>query len=359
VRVAYILPSLQNRGPVIFTRILIAGLLHQPALEMEVFYVRKRKGIIDFPVKCSRLTIFNVWKLFHFDLVHSTGFLPDFILALLPIAKTRKITSLHGFISDDMTYTYPGWKATIIIRLWFLALRFIPSLIYSSSFMAAHYRSHIGRRNDVIIHYGIPLPTAPSIEQLDQLVFDQYKARALKIIGAVCLVIKRKGLDQLVRALVQLTDCAVVIVGEGAESIHLLDLAKSLGVADRFTILGFRDNSSRYNRHFDLFAMVSRSEGYCLAMLEAMGCGSPVVCSRLPIYADLISEKDLGFFELENSESLVGAIKKITSNPAHYRTASKRLYKESFMLDAMASKHSAYYCSLMPGRTGMTKGRCE
>lgn len=161
------------------------------------------------------------------------------------------------------------------------------------------------------------------------------------------MVIKRKGLDQLVRALVQLTDCAVVVVGEGGEAMHLVGLANSLGVADRFTILGFRDNSSRYNCHFDLFAMVSRSEGYCLAMLEAMGCGLPLVCSRLPIYADSIPEEDLGFFELENTQSLVLAIKKVTASPASYVTSSKRLYKESFMLGVMASKHIAYYRSLM------------
>lgn len=346
MRIAYILPALQNRGPVIFTRMLVAGLLHQPELEMEVFYLRKRKGIIDFPVKCSQLTIGNFYRLFHFDFVHATGFLPDCVLALLPIPRSRKITSLHGFISDDMTYTYPKWKAHIIIRLWVLALHFISNFVYSSTFMATHYRSLIGTRNDAIISYGIPLPAVSSIELPDQLVFDQYRARSLKIIGAVCLVIKRKGLDQLVRALVTLTDCAVVIVGEGPESALLLDSANRLGVADRFTILGFRDHSSRYNSHFDLFAMVSRSEGYCLAMLEAMGCGLPVVCSRLPIYADLISEKDCGFFDLDSIQSLVLAIKKITSDPANYIVTSKRLYKEHFMLSGMVSKHVAYYRSL-------------
>lgn len=166
MRVAYILPALQNRGPVIFTRILIAGLLDYPELAMEVFYLRQGEGI-DFPVKCSQLTIGNVYKLFHFDLVHSTMFLPDVILALLPMSKKRKLTSLHGFISADMTYTYPKWEAKIIIRLWLLALRFFPNLIYSSTCMAAHYRSLIGARNDKIINYGISRPSAMSIELPD------------------------------------------------------------------------------------------------------------------------------------------------------------------------------------------------
>jgi glycosyltransferase involved in cell wall biosynthesis len=151
---------------------------------------------------------------------------------------------------------------------------------------------------------------------------------------------------------VHLTDCALVVVGEGTQAVHLRELAERLGVSDRFTILGFRDNSSRYNRHFDLFAMVSRSEGYCLAMLEAMACELPVVCTRLPIYADLIPEDACGFFDLDDIPSLVLAVKKVLADVPAYQAASTRLYKESFMLSAMASKHVAYYRSLMKCATG-------
>jgi glycosyltransferase involved in cell wall biosynthesis len=272
--------------------------------------------------------------------------LPDLILAILPIPRSRKVASLHNIIKEDMAYLYSKGMAKVITDTWMWALSRFVNIIYSSNYMASYYQNYLGPRHDVIIDYGIPDPIAGIIDSRDQQVFDSYKARSLTVIGAVCLVIKRKGLDQLVQALVSLPNYAVVVVGDGPEAGALRDLAIKLGVGDRFSILGFRANSSRFNRHFDIFAMVSRSEGFCLAMLEGMSCGIPVVCSRLPIYKDSISEEDVSFFDTEDISSLVDSIRKVSRATERYARASLSLYQNRFTIRSMADKHIEYYRSL-------------
>lgn len=346
MKIAFILPSLENRGPIIFTQYLIGGLIKDPAVDVEIFYIRNRVEV-SFPVRTHHLTFGNYLRLFEFDLIHSTMFLPDMITAMLPVPRLRKIVSLHNFIKEDMGFLYSPRKAALIIRLWYWALGFFGGTIYSSDFMARHYESNKKSSNYKVIHYGIRQPTQTNITPDDLELFDHLRSQSLTLIGAVCLVIKRKGLDQLVRALVELPDCAVVVIGDGPEAEALRALSKDLGVSDRFFILGFRQDSAKYNFLFDAFAMVSRSEGFCLAMLEAFGCGTPVICSRLPIYADIISENEVAYFDVDSNGSLVAAINLVKSRLNYYQACSDKIFQNQFRISEMSNKHVDYYKELL------------
>jgi glycosyltransferase involved in cell wall biosynthesis len=354
VRIAFIVPSLADRGPIIFTKNLVEGLIGSPSIEMEIFYVRNKIGAV-FPVPCTRLTPRTLVRLLKCDVLHSTGFLPDLLVSLLPARRSRKVSSLHNIIEEDMGFTYSRFRARLETSAWLWALGRVGERIYSSPYMAKYYRQRLAPGTDVIIDYGVPATVAGGIDEQDEGTFVELKRRSLKIIGAVCLVIRRKGLDQLVRALRELADCAVVVVGDGPEAEPLRALASELGVADRFRILGFRRGSTRYNRRFDLFAMVSRSEGFCMAMLEAMGSRLPIVCSRLPLYAGLVPEEDVAFFDLNDVDGLVAAIRRLLASEEAYAAASKRLFHERFTIEAMSAKHAAFYqkvCAPPQGSVG-------
>lgn len=57
--------------------------------------------------------------------------------------------------------------------------------------------------------------------------------KGLFVVGTYCNIIKRKGLDQLLKLAKANAKVAIVIIGNGPEKETLIKLAKELGVIDR------------------------------------------------------------------------------------------------------------------------------
>jgi glycosyltransferase involved in cell wall biosynthesis len=130
-----------------------------------------------------------------------------------------------------------------------------------------------------------------------------------KVVGVVAELTKRKGIDQVINALVQLPDCALVIVGDGKEKEKLIQLAIDNKVFDRVLFLGYKLNGASYIYQFDIFVMPSRSEGFGLSLIEAIACKKGVICSSIISFKGLFTKEEVTFFELENINSLVSALK--------------------------------------------------
>jgi glycosyltransferase involved in cell wall biosynthesis len=98
------------------------------------------------------------------------------------------------------------------------------------------------------------------------------------MIGAVARLDGQKRLDRLLRALSVLppeTRCA--LAGDGPERATLEALASALGVSDRVSFLGHREDAGTVYAALDLMVVSSDREGMSNAMLEAMAAGVAVV----------------------------------------------------------------------------------
>lgn len=69
----------------------------------------------------------------------------------------------------------------------------------------------------------------------------------------------------------------LVILGQGPDRDSLLELAKRLGIEDRFDLPGFDVNPFRYMARASVFVLSSRYEGFPNVLAQAMACGTPVV----------------------------------------------------------------------------------
>jgi len=94
-----------------------------------------------------------------------------------------------------------------------------------------------------------------------------------------------KGVDVLIAAFARIAAevprVRLVIVGEGSTREALTAQVEDAGLTDRVTFTGFLDRDGLRNayRAADLFVMPSRSEGFPIALLEAMSTGLPFVAS--------------------------------------------------------------------------------
>jgi phosphatidylinositol alpha-1,6-mannosyltransferase len=92
-----------------------------------------------------------------------------------------------------------------------------------------------------------------------------------------------KGHDRVIAALPQLLaaghDIVYVVVGEGDDRARLQDFAAKRGLAERVRFVGAigEDVLVDAYRMADLFVMPSSGEGFGIAFLEAMACGTPAL----------------------------------------------------------------------------------
>lgn len=102
------------------------------------------------------------------------------------------------------------------------------------------------------------------------------------LLGAVGGLERRKGFDLLIDAMPALDGRVhAVLVGGGtdAERTRLQAQARERGVADRVHFLGRRPDGPAVIAACDAFVLPSRSEGFSVAMLEAMAAGRPTVAA--------------------------------------------------------------------------------
>ena len=105
------------------------------------------------------------------------------------------------------------------------------------------------------------------------------------------------------------------ICGTGTESDRLKQLVRELGLEDRITFLGYRNDIEKWLNIADVFVFPSFREGLSVSLMEAMASELPVICSRIRGNIDLIDEENGGYFFNPNDEKdLADKILSMTEN---------------------------------------------
>ncbi|MEX0650126.1 MAG: glycosyltransferase family 4 protein [Candidatus Andersenbacteria bacterium] len=115
-------------------------------------------------------------------------------------------------------------------------------------------------------------------------------------------LIPRKGFQRVVQALPRIREIAklpfeVEVVGTGSHQLILDKLAEQLAVSDLIKYVGLvpYDQLERSYQYADIFVLTSLSEGMPSVILEAMGCGLPVIASDVGGNNEIVKEGENGF----------------------------------------------------------------
>lgn len=169
------------------------------------------------------------------------------------------------------------------------------------------------------------------------------------------LISEAKGIFTLISAISSmpagLPSYRVQIAGRGNESE--LNLAiRSFDVADRVKYIGWVSGSDKDSilRETDIFVLPSRSEGFSVALLEAMAYGHAIVSTTIPGVVDAVRNDVEGI--LVNPDDL-SALKEALSRLIRHKCERTRLgeaarnrFLEEFTIDRMSVELCAIYKSI-------------
>ncbi len=177
-------------------------------------------------------------------------------------------------------------------------------------------------------------------------------ALALGFIGRFDAV---KRLYLLIEAMVSLTAAErpgqrpwhLTLVGYGPEQGGLEHMAKRLGVRERVHFPGPSTMPHRWYKSFDFFVFPSISEGFGLALVEAMAAGVPIVACDSPATREILNFGRLGeVVDCQQKIRLADVLQGLSVNSQRVRARAAlaaATVQQRYSVGAMVAEHSRIF----------------
>jgi len=128
---------------------------------------------------------------------------------------------------------------------------------------------------------------------------------------------KNKNHETIIKAIANIKEPKIyyIICGEGPLEKYLNRLIKKLNLENKVIMLGYRSDVIEFLKISDIFIHPSFREGLPVALMEAMACGLPIICSNIRGNCDLITHENGGLLANPyDVNSFVFCIKKLLIN---------------------------------------------
>jgi len=150
-----------------------------------------------------------------------------------------------------------------------------------------------------------------------------------------------------VRALAQLPDAQLLLVGKGPDEPQLRALAGELGVAERVHFLGLLDHDllPLVLSAADAMVLPSASEGLANAWVEALACGTPLVICDVGGARELVRGPAAGALVARDGDAVAEGVRVILRDPPAPRDTAQMVERFGWAENARAL--AAHYDRLL------------
>lgn len=171
------------------------------------------------------------------------------------------------------------------------------------------------------------------------------------VIGMVGRISKQKSPDIFIKAALkikqQVPNAFFVIVGDGEERNYIEDLIKEVGLQESVLITGWVKNSYEYIKSFDVAMLLSRWEGFGLAIVEYMICEVPVIATDVDAIPNLITNNRNGVLvKVDDVNETFDACMKILNNNNFKKSIvknAKNIVLEKFNIERVVYQHNQLF----------------
>ena len=346
MKIAYILPSLRNQGPIIVAKNL-ADYLVVWGHTVDVYYFDELPSAMEFSCPTIHISMKEPIDFDKYDIVHSHCLRPDMYVVKWKkhIHRARIVSTLHQDTYRNFYYRYNLILSYLFMRYWCYIQSKFDGIISISNRLKVLYEKRI-KVPMTTIHNGC-------IVNLDGMTDERALKNILnmrkkyKLLVTYAFITRQKGLEQVIKILPNFFDYAFVIIGEGPDLENLKQMSHNIGVSDRVLFIPYQKNPCNYLPYFDVYVMPSYSEGFGMAMVEAALAKKAIVCSDIPSFHEIFSREEACFFELDNMDSLQKAIDAAFKNKERYGELAYTRAVTEFTTQKMAENHLEYYMNLV------------
>lgn len=276
------------------------------------YRIKRFRGITIFRNSIAPMLLYDLLRQKdQYDIIHAHSHL-YFSTVLCALARRLGSSPLvitnHGLISQ----TAPMWLQKIYIptvgKWTYNAADTV--ICYTDTERSQLINLGINPEKIVVIHNGVNteiFAPAKSIPDKKQILW----------IGKY---VPGKGVEYLIKGFQLFSqdhpDYQLVMVGRGPLKDTYIETIQELGIAEKVVFKDFVPNNDlpKYYQESQIFVLPSLEEGVPRTILEAMSCGVPVVCTRLPQLVDIVSGSGL-LVPTKDPQAIADALSQVVSDP--------------------------------------------
>lgn len=344
LRIAFVVPSLAPLGPVIVVRNLVERMVAH-GHECVVFYFDDRENAMTFACETRRISFWKRKDFSRFDWVHAHCFRPMVYAAR--VKGVKKVTTIHSYLFTEYKYSLGSCLGWLFGRFTMAVAASYDRVAVLSEDAKRHYSKWIPVEKLRVCYNGVDVSREPSEAKKASLTRDWQQVEEFKgdsiVIGCICELVKIKNLDVMLQAMALLPlEYKLLLIGSGADEKSLQEQANRLGICDRVLFLGYRDEAHRLLPLVDIYAMTSRSEGFCLALTEAAMYGKRIVCADIPGMREKFSDEEVTYLDVDSPQALADAIV-VTGQHEEKGHKAKAVAEKRFSTEKMYEQYEGVY----------------
>jgi glycosyltransferase involved in cell wall biosynthesis len=247
-------------------------------------------------------------------------------------------------------------RAAVTVRDWIMCFalrRWSSGVIFVSGFLRAEYASRLHGASAHVVHNGI---------EVERFARDRTEARsrierelgvpdAVPLLVSVTVLRAGKGIDVLLRALCEVPDAHLVIIGDGPMGHDWRRIAEEAGVAGRVHWAGHRRDVDALLAGFDLFVHPSLDDAFPTVLLEACAASLPIVASAIGGIPEIVNDGENGMLVTAGDETKLGAaIRSLLADRTRMERmseAARRLARERFSVEAWMARLDRVYAEVL------------
>ncbi|MCX7927266.1 MAG: glycosyltransferase [Candidatus Omnitrophica bacterium] len=271
-------------------------------------------------------------------------------------------SGLYGIIASKLAGTpviIHGEHGTLVLsqlrRLW--AMRFLSRLVDKFFVVSASLKKELISKISIPENKIDVLINGVDTEKFSPISYSTIRdelgiSPETFVFGSVGRLVPIKNLRLLIEAKKKLdqeeVDTKCIIIGDGPCKKELERYAQQ--IKTEIIFLGERNNMPLLYPIFDIFVLVSLSEGMSNTILEAMACGKPVIATHVGGNKEIVEENKTGFLIAPNDlDDLLTAIKKCINDRSLIKQLGQNAREsvlKKFSLQSMIKAYERRYLEI-------------